>query len=462
MNQTWLVPVEIKARELKARTKVAARLVAAHGGRALIGPSRILHRRPELFPTGMILENDVTVASRAFCELAHRMGFTIAALDEEAIAVLSDDWYVRQRIDSGTLDTIDIMFTRGNGDRDAIAAKVPWAKERLCVAGNPRLDILHPKLRPLPRSVRQWPVDRPREILVVSRFSRSNGFSLQRHEVLAQVRRKFRFDEDATAFYAGYLEHCHKLFDAFIAMSDALAARFSACTVILRPHPSENVATWQEIVERHPNARVETSGTAEEWAEHTGIVVHNGCTSGLEAALLGCKVLAFQPFVSPTYDVELPNALSEPCGDTASLFDALSVHLAKGCDDDGHTRRAAAWTKLAEFVGAADDRSATNIIVEELGKISSRKRRLRMRSVMCRAREQARHVRDQLVGLGRSRGASGLDQPADAERRRRYHDQKFDGLTAAELVAVLDGLGEAGITVAPWRHGWWQLTASKS
>ncbi|WP_349372034.1 surface carbohydrate biosynthesis protein [Salinarimonas sp.] len=440
---TLLVPVEVTARELDARLRFAAEAVR-RGFPAAIGRSRTLHHRPDLFPPALVVENDVSIAGADFARRARELGHRLVAWDEEAIAVLNDGWYTRQRVARETLALTDLFFTRGGGDAAAVRAAHPDLAGRVRPAGNPRLDLLDPRLRGALQPPRPGA-----PIAVMSRFSRSNPFSLERKDVLGNVVRKFRFGPDETTFYTGFLEHSHAVFDAFLPMVAHLAARFPDRPVIVRPHPSERVATWEGLARAHQNLSVETGGTAVELAGRAAVVIHNGCTTGLEAALLGRPVLAFAPVVSAEYDVALPNALSEICPSESALFEVVADRIAAPPDPRVLAERA--WTRLRAEVGDGSGRSATDIVLDALEEIHQTGLPRKKGRVVAVARARVRAAKEALARLVVREDA------ARRAARAAYHARKFEQVGGSDVTARLAALGYPDLAAQPLREGWWWI-----
>ena len=438
---TLLVPVEVKMRELKARLLVAGHAVA-RGFPVLVGPSHALHQRPEDFPVGVILENDITPACWRFAAQARDLGFRLVAWDEEAISVLSDAWYVRQRVNEETLALFDLFFTRGQGDLMEIGARHPAFRDRLVPAGNPRLDLLRNGHELSTRTAADGP------IMVMSRFSRSNPFAVTRVQALENAKRKFRFSEEDGSFYEGFLNHTHAIFERFFPMVGRMAERFSERELVLRPHPAENVSLWKELAASHSNLRVETGDTAQEWAARSAVVVHNGCTTGLEAALIGCPVLSFRPLISKDFDVPLPNLVSQSCESEESLFSSIASILEREQDREATSRQA--WKRVeAEWIGDGGGRMATDIILDSLARFYAAglpPQSGRTGAVFARRLDRFKQ------------GVKRLFTPPDKERqalREAYLRQKFPPTGAAEIENLLAELGFSHLCVKPSILGWW-------
>lgn len=104
--------------------------------------------------------------------------------------------------------------------------------------------------------------------------------------------------------------HKLSLLNFFREMLPSLCAAVSNFTVVLRPHPTENQAVWRAIAERYPNLIVTNDGSITSWLMATKAAVANGCSSLVEAAILGTPAVAYQPVTSEEFDDDLPNSLS--------------------------------------------------------------------------------------------------------------------------------------------------------
>jgi hypothetical protein len=78
---------------------------------------------------------------------------------------------------------------------------------------------------------------------------------------------------------------------------------------IVRPHPSENHDAWRKFMEKLPNVKIIHSGAAIPWIMGSEGLIHNGCTTAVEAFVLDKPVLSYRPFTDARYDNYLPNAL---------------------------------------------------------------------------------------------------------------------------------------------------------
>jgi hypothetical protein len=125
------------------------------------------------------------------------------------------------------------------------------------------------------------------------------------------------------AFAQGYAAHKGALFDAFQAVVSTLGAAFPDRSFVLRPHPSENRSPWHAAAANIDNVHVVHEGNVIPWLLGSDALIHNGCTTAVEAAILGVPAIAYRPVESAPYDFDLPNSLSEQARSEAELCDAI-------------------------------------------------------------------------------------------------------------------------------------------
>ncbi|MFQ5565786.1 MAG: hypothetical protein ACE5EU_05430, partial [Paracoccaceae bacterium] len=83
-------------------------------------------------------------------------------------------------------------------------------------------------------------------------------------------------------------------------------------------------------VSESPNAAAVFEGSVVPWIAGARALVHNGCTSAVESAVIGTPVLSYRPVRSDSFDNPLPNGLGTECFDDDALLSALRAVLASG------------------------------------------------------------------------------------------------------------------------------------
>lgn len=451
-TKTLLIPVEIKSRDLYGRLYLGQK-AAQRGYRVLIGSSKTLHKQLPLFPRGVIFEDDITFQCRHFINMATDMGYAVASIDEESIAVTSDERYVTQRVYYPNIEKTLVHFTRGQGDKDAIIKKAEdkGAISPLVPAGNPRLDLLRES------AIEQFDNTVPHEwnpddvILVNSRFSRSNPFSQTREQNRETVRHKFNFTPEQFADFCRYQDHTDALCDAFVPMATKLPEIFPDKIIVFRPHPSENFKLWQDIADKFENAHCLHTGTAVQWAINSSAMVHTGCTTAIESALLGANVLAYCPITSKDYDVSMANLVSDIYSSADDLYAALSKAKAPNYKQKiANSRKAREY--LSQHVAGCLEQESCDIILDTLDELNWSAPKPSLKQKIKDAEWQARFIKNKIMRVMNTKKAKrGVSDD--------YHKQKFPDTTTTEVQAILDNFGANTLKAKPYSNNWWELKA---
>jgi hypothetical protein len=165
---------------------------------------------------------------------------------------------------------------------------------------------------------------------------------------------------------------CHKkaLFDSFCQLIPRLSASLYPQNLVVRPHPSENRQTWVDVAAGLPNVQVIYEGTVVPWLMAADALIHNSCTSGVEAAILGTPALAFRPIRSGEFDPPLPNDVSAEFDDADAL--AAAARAALTSDTAQRSISPQNYERLGSHVTGLDGAFSSDRIVE--GLIENRER----------------------------------------------------------------------------------------
>lgn len=153
----------------------------------------------------------------------------------------------------------------------------------------------------------------------------------------------------------GLRDHKKAVLEDFRKAIPALERDFPQCNIVVRPHPTENQDTYREIAARCRRVHVTNEGNVVPWLRATRAVVHNGCTTGLEAFVLGVPAVSYRATIDETYDhgfYRVPNLLSHQCFDHDHLRHTLEEILGGRLGPaDGDARRALLQEHLTAMEG---------------------------------------------------------------------------------------------------------------
>lgn len=425
----WLVlPIEIKAREFHAKMLLAA-AVAETGIDVIIGEQNALLAQRAQLPRALYMDKSVARTKEAHFRALCDGGSLVAAWCEEGLVYRDRAAYLRERVHAPSLALARRFYAWGPQQGAAIRDHVPAEAAKVIETGNPRLDLLRPELRRFHAAEAEALTRRLGPyILVNTNFSRYNHHLGPDQWIEGLKRRGTLTTPEQEAFYFAWRDFLGGIHHAFMDLLPDLAAAFPGHTVVVRPHPSEAHAPWHEGVRPLKNAVVFHEGTVVPWLLGAEAVIHNSCTTGLEAYLLDRPVAAYRPILSETYDSVLPNAVSHNAEKADDLIALVRDLIARPRPAAGADRAAKSY--LAGLDGPlAADAVAADIAGLDLpqGNFPAGPA-ARTGRLAARLATAARPVARRLI---RGRAASA------------YVEQKFPGIDMAEVGAVLSGIQAA-------------------
>ena len=170
------LPIETKARELLGKTFLAARAVE-RGWIVVMGAHLDTRKFMLNRPAGVYVETSIPDAKAARLEQIHAAGHRIVNLCEESIVYADGRDYCTRKLGPNSLHWTDILLVPGERNAEHIHAHRPECDDKVAITGNPRFDILLPRVR----CVYNHEADAIKEkfgrfVLVNTNFGRPNPF----------------------------------------------------------------------------------------------------------------------------------------------------------------------------------------------------------------------------------------------------------------------------------------------
>ena len=361
MAATLLVPVENQVRELDARLLLAC-VAANRGLPSIIGPKREVESRIASFPRGIFLSKSLRVAKRRFFPISSKLGHKIVAWDEEALVHLPPEMYFSRRLSAMGMEYVSHLFAWGE-DNAELWRQYPHlpAGMPIHVTGNSRGDLLRSEIRSfydkdaveIRNAYRDF-------ILINTNFNHVNAFYPAQNlfQPVKEEGEEARFGQAArgmTREYAeGLRDHKQAIFEDFQILIPELEKSFPGYTIVVRPHPTENHEIYHKIAGRCQRVQVTNEGNVVPWIMATRALIHNGCTTGVEAYIARVPAISYRTTVNDYYDdgfYQLPNRLSYQCFHFEELRETLGKILAGEIGAAGGDEREA----LVKYHLAAQD-----------------------------------------------------------------------------------------------------------
>ena len=430
--------MEVKVRELEGRLLLG--LAAAERGHSVVlahkSAIHSLLREDKLRP-GIYHDKSLTPGQTriARCETLCRRGFSITSSDEEG-GLLDEDYegFAQERYSESTLRYASLVFSWGKHDYNSLVRIYPKFKDRFALTGNPRVDFWR---RDMSAYYAEPKLDGVAQFVLIA-SNLGTALNMNRVWSLAKnvraktccldgekMRQEFRTYR-ACAFELEMLPH-------FIQAIRSLAVAYPQVTFVVRPHPMEAEGAWQAMIGEISNVRVCRTGSISHWIRSALALIHNGCTSALEAAACGTPVITFRPNKSEL-ERDIPNRMGREAYDCDGLVQILGEILDQWVpyDWDDQDKRSI----LLDRFTALDGPLAADRIVDRWEALSSPKLCQRNDWTRLRRALRLKKAKQFLTGWGPA-------TPRGSRRDRLSTEHKFEDLTSEELGSIISNLQRA-------------------
>jgi len=362
------LPIEVGVRELDSRLLLAC-------GLAEMGVTTVMGQHDALFKAAEGWREGVYVGKNMFLTIfpnAHTgryttlkgKGFRFAHLDEEGAVFGGDEdqwrWMLDGRLDPSVLSDDDQVCTWGDFQADHYSERCPSLADRVHVTGHPRFDVYRTPYRTLYESAAVDLRNRYGQFVLANT---SFGFANSKYSI-ARLWRLYPGDSSArlSAWWSDETQRLAHMTDALAL----LAAERPHTTIVLRPHPAEDRELYRVLFRGYKNVIVEeSSGPVAPWLLAASALVHDGCTTAIEAALAGTPIVTFDPMSAKTGVVQTPNDFGDRCTTAGQVIEGIDRALAgRGvCGPPASTRMRTLLHNLHE--------SATPLVVDVVSRMAA-------------------------------------------------------------------------------------------
>jgi surface carbohydrate biosynthesis protein len=350
-NVNLLLPVENQVRELDPRLLLAC-IAARRGFPSVIGPIREVDFHIFSFPRSIYLSKHVLSGRLRMFKIMRQLGLEIVALDEEALVHLPPEIYYSRRLFPDSMAHVSRFLAWGQDNADLWRQYSQFpAGAKIHITGNPRNDLLRPEIR----RFYEAEADQLRRnygdfILINTNFNHVNAFypKMNLFRPAKNQGEEPQFGRSAKGmtleFARGLWKHKQAVFKDFQRLIPALEKAFPDYTIVVRPHPIEKQQVYQNIADQCKRVRVTNEGNVVSWLMSTKALIHNGCTTGVEAYVMRVPAISYRATTNELYDdgfYRLPNRLSHQCFNFEELREMMQRILSGEVGaTDGDQRKA--------------------------------------------------------------------------------------------------------------------------
>jgi surface carbohydrate biosynthesis protein len=309
------IPIEIKVRELEGRTLLA--LVAAERGHTVVLGEKsdtIGMATKGIFPPGMVHMKSITPhdSMKIMLDSLKKNGHRITIQDEEGGQIDENyDTFAKLRFSEQTIAKVDKIFAWGNFDQESLKKNYPDFEEKFVKTGSPRVDFWRKDFADYHIEIgNNDKFEGKPYIMVVSNFG---GFLNENrfYNIIARLRIAGYFDreKDRERHEFENMAYQSRMIGQFVFMIRDLANSYPNYNILVRPHPVESIEGWEKLIGDIPGVFINRNGTISRWIRHAKVIIHNGCTSALEAAIGDENRIAYRP-IPHEIERDIPNRVS--------------------------------------------------------------------------------------------------------------------------------------------------------
>ena len=224
------------------------------------------------------------------------------------------------------------------------------------IAGNLRFDLLRPELSALyDDDVRVLRERFGEYVLLNTNFPTINNVTPFGGGVRLN---RSAMDEHGKAISEKFLTFKRTVFDAELALIKPLCAAIYPRMLVIRPHPNEDHTPWHDAAKAVPNAAVVFEGGIVPWLFGAKVLIHNNCTTSVEAATAGTPVVNFLPV-----ETEFNNPLSNSFGYNCRTISDVIAAVQAICDERVEALSEAQRNTLRHHIRSVDGPMSAELIV---------------------------------------------------------------------------------------------------
>ena len=325
-----IIPVENQVRELDSKLLLAV-CATAKNITSYIGYRTELDIMISTLPQGIYLSKSLTKKSNKMFRILTKLGHIICAWDEEALVHYPPDIYFNRRLSPIAIQYIKHLFAWGQENEDLFRSYKDFPDNLpIHKVGNPRLDLMRKEFSEYyDQDVSHLQNEFGKFILINTNFGNVNSH-LPIHNLFLKKDAQgncLKINPGAENLGWEYAEGRYKfkqnIFEHFLKLIPKLSHKLDEFKIIIRPHPIENQQPYEQLAKQYSNVKVVHNGNIIPWLRAAHSVIHNGCTTGIEAYLCGNTAIAYTPEISERFGDALPNKLSHCCTTVDDVIESI-------------------------------------------------------------------------------------------------------------------------------------------
>ncbi len=298
------IGVEISIRELDSSLLLAT-VAASKGHQVIVSDLESITKgiSSGLLAPGIFHAKSLTPADHKIARHQDMIdkGFMITSIDEEGgLDISGYEEFSKRRYSEKTISQSSAVF--GWGSEDVETLKNVYAKhsQKIFKTGSPRADLwksLFSDYWGKPKAIPSKPF-----LLISSNMGLANTKD-PFYKLIESKKASGYYERDPKMFKKdmGRIGEDYLRTSAFIEAIQYLAVNSNGYDIVLRPHPTEDIEAWKFYLKDIPNVHVIREGSISAWVNNAFAVMHNRCTTALEATISKKPVVTYIPFKNMQY-----------------------------------------------------------------------------------------------------------------------------------------------------------------
>jgi len=319
-NGLLCLPIELYQREIDTRLMIAL-FALQNKYNVLIG-----HTKEKCFKS---VKNSVFYFSPAYADTYYSAA-KLFSLNNNKIILHDEEGFLRpndniynKRIGKTAVELGDIHLAWNESQAELLRGK---NCRNVMVAGSPKFELM--------KLCRNKSIRNSKKININTRFIYANPLSkIDEKQLFSTYKDMGLYSDDEYLKYKNKVE-CDKLvLNEFIKLIHLLGSD-NKIPVSIRVHPAEDSGIYKKIIKKYTNIFVEKNLSLSRSLIDCSHLIHDGCTTALEALVMGRKVIALRPDSVGNYYNDYPNKISNYVfSDANQLYEYLTCSSDKNEDE---------------------------------------------------------------------------------------------------------------------------------
>lgn len=296
--------VEIAARELDSKLLLAT-LAAARGHNIIISNIDLLKEAlfKGVLPPGIFHDKSLvpSIDLNLIYKEMNKRDILITSLDEES-GLLDHDYknFAKNRFSQDTIDKSSAIFCWGTEDEKTLKDLYKKDSKKIFKTGSPRVDLWRSQFS------KNWvlPKGAPtRPFLLVSSNLHMVNFNKNFYEWGGfkpfQIKENISYYKNDPILFKNQFNKISEdnlKLSAFVEAIHYLSENNNGYDIVFRPHPLEDINTWKVYLRGLSNVFVLREDSLGPWISHAFAIMHNSCTSAIEASISEKQIVTYIPF----------------------------------------------------------------------------------------------------------------------------------------------------------------------